>query len=130
MAGRILSRYLILVSIIALIGIGVILALFYGQYQWMASGIVTSSVEQHDESLAGSFERRARGQLYRIADAVSEADVDSAAAARNILDQAIIDNETLIGLRYTHADGSTIESGLLAEETRAPEYEISGHPER
>ncbi len=62
MAGRILSRYLVLVSIIALIGIGVILALFYGQYQWMASGIVTSSVEQHGESLAGSFERRARGQ--------------------------------------------------------------------
>lgn len=116
MAGRILSRYLVLVSIIALIGIGVILALFYGQYQWMASGIVTSSVQQHGESLAGSFERRARGQLYRIADTVSEADVDSAVAARHILDQAIIDNETLIGLRYTHADGSTIESGLLAEE--------------
>ncbi|MDG2375536.1 MAG: EAL domain-containing protein [Woeseiaceae bacterium] len=128
MAGRILSRYLVLVSIIALIGIGVILALFYGQYQWMASGIVTSSVEQHGESLAGSFERRARGQLYRIADAVLEADADTGTAVRTILDQAIIDNETLIGLRYTHADGFAIESGPVAEEAIAEN--VLWRPER
>ena len=82
MAGRILSRYIVLVSIIALIGIGVILAIFYGQYRWMTAGIVSSSVVQHDESLAASFERRARGRLYRLAVSISESSVQSAAAAR------------------------------------------------
>ncbi|MGI9261384.1 MAG: hypothetical protein ACR2QR_05075, partial [Woeseiaceae bacterium] len=116
MAGKILSRYLILVSIIALIGIGVILAIFYGQYRWMASGIVSSSVAQHGESLSASFERRARGQLYRIADTVSEANVGDASGASGILNRAVADYETLIGLRYTDEDGATIESGVVAEE--------------
>ncbi|MDH3439679.1 MAG: diguanylate cyclase, partial [Gammaproteobacteria bacterium] len=116
MAGRILSRYLILVSIIALIGIGVILAMFYGQYQWITSGIVSSSVEQHGESLAASFERRARGRLYRIADTLSEASAGSAQEARDILDRAVADDDTLTGLRYTPQGASTIESGVVAEE--------------
>ncbi len=117
MAGRILSRYIVLVSIIALIGIGVILALFYGQYRWMTSGIVFSSVEQHGESLAASFERRARGQLYRLAVSISEGSVQSANAALPLLDAAIVDSETLIGLSYSHEDGSTIESGLAGNES-------------
>ncbi len=117
MAGRILSRYIVLVSIIALVGIGVILALFYGQYRWMTSGIVSSSVEQHGESLAASFERRARGQLYRLAVAISEGDVQSASAALPLLDAAIADSETLIGLGYSHEDGSTSESGVAGMES-------------
>ena len=115
MAGRILSRYLILVSTIALIGIGVILSIFYGQYRWVTSGIVASSVAEHGESMAGRFERRARGQLYRIGVAVAESNVQSAVSAREILNRAIVDNETLIGLRYTHNDGSMVESGVIAE---------------
>ncbi len=116
MAGRILSRYLALVSIIALLGIGVILSIFYGQYRWVTSGIVTSSVAQHGESLAASFERRARGQLYRIADSIAESGLDNAPGARRILDRAIADNETLIGLRYNHESGSEVQSGLVSEE--------------
>ena len=115
MAGRVLSRYIILVSIIALIGIGVILAIFYGQYQWMTAGIVSSSVEQHGESLAASFERRARGQLYRLAVVISEGDVQTASSARRAIDAAIVDTETLIGLAYAHEDGSSIESGVVTQ---------------
>jgi len=115
MAGRILSRYLILVSTIALLGVGVILAIFYAQYRWVTNGMVRSSVAQHGESLAGSFERRARGQLYRIGVSVAEAEVVNADAARLILDRAIADNETLVGLRYTHEDDSSVESGQVDE---------------
>lgn len=116
MAGRILSRYLILMSIIALLGIGVILSVFYGQYRWVTSGMVSSSVEQHDTALAGSFERRARGQLYRIANSIAESNNVNAEAARTTLDRAIADNETLVGLRYTHANGTQIQSGVVDEE--------------
>jgi len=106
MAGRILSRYLILLSTIALLGIGVILAIFYAQYRWVTTGMVSSSVAEHGESLAGSFERRARGQLYRIGVSVAEADVTTAGAAKAILDRAMDDNDTLVG----------VESGRVAEE--------------
>jgi len=116
MAGKILSRYLILVSIIALLGIGVILSIFYGQYRWVTAGIVSSSVEQHGVSLAASFERRARGQLYRIAYSITEPGQSSDDDVRAVLNAAINDNETLVGLRYKRTDGSVVESGLVAEE--------------
>ena len=119
MAGKTLSRYLILGSIIVLIGIGVILSMFYGQYRWVTTGIVSSSVSQHGESLAASFERRARGQLYRVADSIAESGINTAGGATRFLTTAIADNETLIGLRYTHIDGSIAESGLVSEEPEA-----------
>jgi diguanylate cyclase (GGDEF)-like protein/PAS domain S-box-containing protein len=100
----------------ALLGIGVILSIFYGQYRWLTGGMVAISVEQYGASLAGSFERRARGQLYRVADAIREADVNSATGTREILGQAIRDNEALIGLRYTHADGTAMLSGQVTED--------------
>lgn len=116
MAGRTFSRYLALVSIIALLGIGVILSIFYGQYRWVTRGMVKISVEQHSESLAGSFERRSRGQLYRIANAISESGIIDAADTGDILNDAIRDSDTLNGLRYTHADGTSYLSGQVAEE--------------
>ena len=128
MAGKTLSRYLILGSIIILIGIGVILSMFYGQYRWVTTGIVSSSVAQHGESLAASFERRARGQLYRVADSIAESGINTAEGARRFLSAAIGDNETLIGLRYMHIDGSSIESGLVSEEPA--EGNVLWQPER
>jgi diguanylate cyclase (GGDEF)-like protein/PAS domain S-box-containing protein len=112
MAGRILPRYLILVSTLTLVGIGIMLSIFYGQYRWLTSGIVASSVEQHEVSLAGSFERRARGQLHNIADEL--ADAADGEAARQVLQRAIVRNEMLIGLHFARVDGSVIQSGVVA----------------
>jgi diguanylate cyclase (GGDEF)-like protein/PAS domain S-box-containing protein len=112
MAGRILPRYLILVSNLTLVGIGIMLSIFYGQYRWLTSGIVASSVEQHEVSLAGSFERRARGQLHNIADEL--ADAADGEAARQVLQRAIVRNEMLIGLHFARVDGSVIQSGVVA----------------
>ena len=116
MAGKVVSRYILFVTITALVGIGVMLSIFYGQYRWVTSGIVDSSVEQHGESLAASFERRARGQLYRAANAIGEADVSSAAGTRQVLDRAVADSDTLVGIRYRGADGAEVTSGEVREE--------------
>jgi len=116
MAGRILPKYLILVSTLTLVGIVIMLSIFYGQYRWLTSGIVTSSVEQHEESLTGSFERRARGQLHNIADKLANSGAGGNAAAQRILDRAIIENEMLVGLKFTRADGTDIRSGIVARE--------------
>ncbi len=116
MTRRFLPRYLILASTIALVGIGLMLSIFYGQHQWLTSGIVATSVQQHEISLAGSFERRARGQLYRIANSISGSDITLSGEARNILERAIAENETLIGLRFTRNDGANVQAGLVEEE--------------
>jgi len=116
MAGRILPRYLILVSTLTLVGIGIMLSIFYGQYRWLTSGIVASSVEQHEESLAASFERRARGRLHNIADNLAESAGDDATNARRILNRAIAENEMLVGLRFVHNNGADIQAGIVASE--------------
>jgi diguanylate cyclase (GGDEF)-like protein/PAS domain S-box-containing protein len=117
MPSRILPRYLILVSTLTLVGIGIMLSIFYGQYRWLTSGIVASSVEQHDDSLAASFERRARGQLHSIADNLAESADSDAVAARRILDRAITENEMLVGLRFVRNGAFDVQSGTVADES-------------
>ena len=113
MAAKTLSRYLSLVTIIALVGIGVMLSIFYGQYRWVTSGIVNSSVAQHGDSLAASFERRARGQLYRVANSISESTVSSDAGTQQLLERAVADSDTLIGISFRDADGTEVETGTV-----------------
>ena len=115
MTGRILPRYVILVSTLTLVVIGIMLSIFYGQYRWLTSGIVASSVEQHDASLSGSFERQARGQSHRIADSLSATDGGDHASQLLVLNRAIANSDDLIGLRYEQADGINVQSGQIVE---------------
>jgi hypothetical protein len=110
MTGRVLPRYVILVSTLILVVIGVMLSIFYGQYRWLANGIVSSSVEQHDVSESASFERQARGQLHRIADSLAATEIDDEGGQLQVLNQGIAANDDLVGLRFEHADGSSVQS--------------------
>jgi len=116
MARRILPRYLILVAILTTVVIGLMLSIFYGQYRWLTAGIVGASVGQHDTSLAASFERRARGQLHRIADSLSAADPNDLTLIRSLLNREITSNENLTGLRLLLPDGLQVQSGLVVEQ--------------
>ncbi len=133
--GRILPRYLLLASTLSLIVVGVLLTMFYGQYRWLARGMMETSVAELDASLAASFEGRARGQLYRVADEIvdrigdrpGEADSpDSAAVIAGILGRAVRSNENLTGMRYESNQFSVIETGdtaLLSSGRDATEWE-------
>ncbi|MBT8131138.1 MAG: hypothetical protein KJO35_02625, partial [Gammaproteobacteria bacterium] len=90
------------------------LSIFYGQYRWLTSGIVASSVEQHEESLAASFERRARGQLHNIADDLADTSNRDDAGAQRILDRAISQNELIVGLHFSRSDGTDVRAGIVA----------------
>ena len=122
MTGRVLPRYVILVSTLTLVVIGSMLVIFYGQYRWLASGIVSSSVEQHYVSLSGSFERRARGELHRIADSLSVVDSEDYAAKLLVMSGAIAESADLIGLRYIQSDGVNVQSGEPVEDPGEDRY--------
>ncbi|MEX2496468.1 MAG: EAL domain-containing protein [Woeseia sp.] len=105
-----LPRYLILAAALSIVVVGIMLSIFYGQYRWLAGGIVETSVEFHNVSLATSFERRARGTLHRIADNIAAAP-GSEAAVHNVLEQAIEGVDYLVGLRFIGAAGLAVETG-------------------
>ncbi len=92
------------------------LSIFYGQYRWLATGIVASSVEQHNESLAQNFERSARRQLQIIANYVARSDRSNDDDVAAILNRAIIDDDLIVGLRYADNNGLDLQSGLSIAE--------------
>ncbi len=122
MTGRVLPRYVILVSTLTLVVIGSMLVIFNGQYRWLASGIVSSSVEQHYVSLSGSFERQARGELHRIADSLSVVDAGDYAGKLLVMSGAIASSSDLVGLRFVQADSTNVQSGEPVEDPGTERY--------
>lgn len=116
MTGRVLPRYVILVATLTLVVVGSMLFIFYGQYRWLANGIVSSSVEQHYVSLRGSFERRARGELHGIADTLAAVPADDYESKVRVLREAITQSIDLTGLRFVESDGTNVQSGAAVED--------------
>jgi diguanylate cyclase (GGDEF)-like protein/PAS domain S-box-containing protein len=116
MARRILPRYLILASTLALVVVGILLSMFYGQYRWLADGIVDASVQQHNTSLEASFERRARGALHRIADELAAVqDPLNEVGLLTVVEDAVRNGDNLVGLRFESLDGLHIQAGEVTE---------------
>ena len=90
----------------------IMLALFYGQYHWLAGEIVNTSAAEHEVVLRESFERRFRAQLHELADLVA-ADVESTEAEQvaATLDRMIADNQALLGLRVDVGDAAPLQVG-------------------
>lgn len=123
MTGSLLPRYLLLASTLSLIVVGILLTMFYGQYRWLARGMMETSVAELDASLAASFEGRARAQLYRVADEITDRigdqageseSVNGAAIIAGVLGRAVRSNENLTGLRYESDQFAVIETGDTA----------------
>ncbi|MEX2125042.1 MAG: EAL domain-containing protein [Woeseia sp.] len=116
MARRILPRYLILAVTLSLVVVGILLSMFYGQFRWLAGGIVDASVEEHNSSLEASFERRARGTLHRIADELSQApDLTDEVAVLAVVERALRESDNMIGLRFEGDEGTGVQSGEVAD---------------
>ena len=116
MARRILPRYLILASTLALVVVGILLSMFYGQYRWLADGIVDASVQQHNAILEASFERRARGTLHRIADELAAVeDPLNEVSLLAVVEDAVRNTDNLVGLRFESSDGVRIQAGEVSE---------------
>src|SRR5690606_41515125 len=107
MTGRILPRYLVLAAALSVVVAGLMLSIFYGQYRWLAGGIVDASVDEHLASLSASFERRARGRLHRIADDLAELSPPDATHIGRLLADAVAGTgDQLAGLRYATGRGA------------------------
>ena len=116
MSSKILPRYLLLASTLVIVVVGIMLSMFYGQYRWLATSIVETSVEQHDVILSSSYERRARAQLHRISDDIAKIYPGAGPdAVRQVLDDAIAHNTNLVGILYESANGSRTQSGDVGD---------------
>ena len=101
------------------VGVGAImLALFYGQYHWLASELVSSSSAEHEVFLRASFERRMRAQLHGVADRIAaEIETDEAHTLPMVLDRIVAENAALSGLRAEIDGHATLRSGDFPQST-------------
>ena len=106
-----------LAATLTLVVVGLMLSLFYGQYRWLATDIVASSMEEHNAILEGRFEGRARAQLHRIADSVATAENrDDSASISLLLEKAALENENLVGVRYVRRGQPNLQAGSVPEQ--------------
>lgn len=103
---------------VAAVVTAVMLSAFFLQYRWLADEITSTSAAEHNAFLAESFERRARSDMHRIADDLI---VAGPAASQDtivrLLNEAVADNPSLVGIVYRGADGIVLGEGELPSTT-------------
>jgi diguanylate cyclase (GGDEF)-like protein/PAS domain S-box-containing protein len=118
MIGNRTPRLLILAVALGVTVSGVMLSVFYGQYQWLAEQIVDASSAEYNSRAEAAFEQQAHTQLLAAADrmhgAVSGAQVADIFLALNTV---LIENENLTGVRYTNVTRQTFDAGSIPQTT-------------
>lgn len=116
MFGNRIPRLLLLTVALGVTVSGVMLSVFYGQYQWLAEQIVDASSTEYNMRAEARFEQQARTQLQGSADGMREAANGAQEAdiflALNII---LVDNENLTGVRYTTATNQTFDAGSMPQ---------------
>ena len=112
MIGNRTPRLFLLAMVLGIAVAGIMLSVFYGQYQWLARQIVDTSVAEYGELVQASFERRARAQLHAAADSLEMvADSNQTSTILVALNTVLLENKSLAGVRYVDSDGQTFLAG-------------------
>ena len=121
MIGSRIPRILVYAMALGVLGAGIMLSLFYGQYRWLANQLVSASYDEHRTLLEASFERRARAELHGVADLLpADLAASDTATLLGTLNRAMADHPALNGLGLADADGRSLVTGNLS-----PEFEVT-----
>ena len=113
MIRNLVPRHLIVALLLGIALTAVLLTLFYGQYRELAEDMVETSSAEHDAFLRENFRRRSLERLTSIA-AILVAD-GAPSSPRSVLEEALVSNPGLSGLRLVTAGEGIVEVGSLPE---------------
>jgi len=114
MIGNRIPRFWLLAATLGVAAAFIMLAMFFGQYRWLADQIVTTSTAEHYAFMQSSFERRARSRMHAIADTLPQnAATGDTGALLQALNATLSDDASLTGIRFTNAVGESSETGSL-----------------
>jgi diguanylate cyclase (GGDEF)-like protein/PAS domain S-box-containing protein len=112
MIGNRSLRLLLLSVALGVAVFGIILSVFYGQYNWLANEIASTGSAEHDRLLEASFERRTRAQMHVAADGLCLTIADQTNNDIYLsLNAVLIEYGNLTGLRYTDTEGQVFDAG-------------------
>ncbi len=120
MPNTLLPRYRLLALALAMTVMGVLLTVFYIQYNRTAGELLQISIDEQRQILEASFERRARAQLHQVAHKFGDVEnAEDSNVIQRILNDSLEHNANFSGLRLITNDGRDISSGDI------PEMEVS-----
>ena len=112
MSGSRIPRIFLYAMTLGVVAAGMMLIMFYGQYRWLASQIVTAGYDEHRILVETGFVQSARSDLHTVAYALPDnVSADNGAALSQSLNRSLADNPRLNGLRLTLASGATWATG-------------------
>ena len=114
MIGKKTPRLLLLAVALGIVASGILLSVFDGQYRWLANEIVETGSSEFDQIMQSDFELVARAQLAVASLGIRNVvDTDQGSEISGALNTALIENETLAGLRFLAASGQSFEAGSI-----------------
>jgi len=114
MIGNRTHRLFLVVLALGISVAGIMLSVFYAQYQWLARQIVETSAAEYDQLVRDSFERRARAQMHAAALDFAkfvESRQDRGGDVVAGLNSALLENENLTGVRFVDNNGQSHLAG-------------------
>jgi len=114
MIGNRTHRLLLVVLALGISVAGIMLSVFYAQYQWLARQMVETSAAEYDQLVRDSFERRARAQIHAAALDFArfvESRQDRGGDVVAGLNSALLENENLTGVRFVDNNGQSYLAG-------------------
>jgi diguanylate cyclase (GGDEF)-like protein/PAS domain S-box-containing protein len=112
MSGSRIPRIFLHAMTLGVVAASVMLAMFYGQYRWMAKQIVTAGYDEHRVLVQASFAQSARSDLHTVAYALpNDISADDGQLLSQSLNRSLADNPRLNGLRLTLASGASWSTG-------------------
>jgi diguanylate cyclase (GGDEF)-like protein/PAS domain S-box-containing protein len=125
MIGKKTPHLLLLAVALGVIASVILLSVFDGQYRWLADEIVETGSSEFDQIMESEFEVVAQAQLEVAAMGIQQAVKNGRAnEIYRALNTALIENETLTGLRLADASGQVHEVGSIprSEDTLDPAW--------
>ncbi len=122
MAGSTVPKHIILTAILAVSIVGIMLAVFYGQYRWLAGHMLTSGTELYETSQRSDFETRASDQLVGIATRIATRHEESGPAGLDqILRGVLANHRDIVNIRYVSVDGHSAAADRHTEAVTQPD---------
>ncbi len=107
-----ISRYLLFGIMLGVVVAVIMLSMLYGQYRWLASGVVADGVASHETYLREQLREVNGERMARLADELApDARSGDPSAILAALNRMLAANDDLNGIRFTNSDGATLQAG-------------------
>jgi diguanylate cyclase (GGDEF)-like protein/PAS domain S-box-containing protein len=122
MPGSKFPRYLVYVLALGIAVGAIMLSMFYGQYRWLATGMVEDSAADHEAYLRISLEGRGRERLHTLVEDLTPvlADDNSRTILRALARQIAAD-PLLAGIRFSDDEGNSLQAGNVPTQGTSPD---------